>query len=201
MIHTNKDFASSVEKLVTELEQSTDAEIVVVATPRSGSYRDVAWLASSVLAFLMLLFMLFSPFRFGTYLIPIDLIVVAGVGGWLVYRSPRAMRLLTPASRRKKQVATEANNAFVEEVVHGTRARTGILVFLSDFEQAVVIVRDLGLDGKIPGAAWNDISTRAESLEDFLEILRAIGKVLASHVPAIEGDNPDEIPNAPRIRR
>jgi uncharacterized membrane protein len=36
-------------------------------------------------------------------------------------------------------------------------------------------------------------------LEDLLVLLRAVGAVLAAHLPAT-ADNPNEIPDAPRVR-
>ena len=55
------------------------------------------------------------------------------------------------------------------------------------------------LDARIPRANWNRIQWDASDLDSFIEGLRGCGEVLAAGCPALE-DNPNEIPNAPRIR-
>lgn len=206
MLHTDARFAEAVERTVTELEAHTDAEVVVVATPRSGSYRDVAVLFGCGAAWLMLLAVLFSPWHFTPAWIPLELPVVGVAAAWVAHRSPALLRLLTRRSRRHAQVLESAQAAFHQELVHGTRHRTGVLVFVSALEDRVVVMPDLGLDARVPGADWNAIrwGTGADphapgDLEHFLAGLKAVGEVLARRVPPT-ADNPDEIANAPRIR-
>jgi len=206
MLHTDTRFASSVEAAVAKIEATTDAEIVVVAAPRSGSYRDVAALFGVVIAWLVLLVVLFAPFEFRPFLIPVELPVVGALAAWVAHRSPGLMRLLSSAARRRAQVEDAAAAAFHQEVVHGTRGRTGLLVYLSALEDRVVLVPDLGLDAKVPHADWNAIHwgadkdpQRPQHLDSFLAGLRAAGQVLAARVPPT-GDNPNEISDAPRIR-
>ena len=110
------------------------------------------------------------------------------------------LRRLVPASRRHAQVEVAARSAYLEEAVHGTRRRTGILVYLSDLEREVYLLPDPALEGRIPGSAWTHLDLRPTSLDGFLATLEALGKVLAAHIPPIEGDNPNEIPDAPRVR-
>lgn len=200
MILADKRFSGAVEALVTELELATDAEVVVVAAPRSGSYRDLAWAASAGAAFLALLFILWSPFHFGSWLIPLDLLLVGGLGGWVVHRTPALLRPLASAARRERQVEVAARDAFIEEAVWGTRRRTGLLVYLSDLEQRVYLLSDPALDGRIPRAAWSGLDLHPRDLDAFLSLLRAVGRILSEHVPALSDDNPDEMPNAPRVR-
>ena len=200
MILADRQFASRVEATVCELEKASDAEIVVVAAPRSGHYRDVAWWTSLLLAFVALCFLLYSPFPFSEFLIPVDLLVVGGLGGWVVHRTPFLLRRLVPASRLHHQVETEARSAYIEEAIHGTKRHTGILVYLSELEQEVYILPDPVLDGHIPRSAWTPLHLHPRTLEDFIRVLNEIGAVLAAHAPAIEANNPDEIANAPRVR-
>ena len=199
MIVSHPDFVSHIEALVGELESSTDAEIVVVAARRSGSYRDVRLACAAGIDVAALLFLLYAPLSFHPASIPLYLLLLGLGAWWLAGRSPALTRALTRKGRREGQVIQAARAAFVEEAVHGTRGRTGVLVYLSELEQRLVLVRDLGLDGKAPGSAWNGLDLRASSLEELEGSLRAIGAVLAEHVPASE-DNPNEIPNAPRVR-
>ncbi len=199
MVHTDARFAAAIERVVSEIEASTDAEVVVVAAPWSGDYRDLAWGVAGVSAGLVLAFLIWSPIVFDAWWFPID---VAGVflvvGGGLV-RTPRPLTVLAGAARRNHQVRTAALAAFAEEKVHATAGRTGLLVYVSALEGRVELLPDEGLLGKIPGAQWNALALRASSVDELVAGLQRLGSLLAAHLPAT-GRNPDEIANAPRVR-
>ena len=200
MIHTDARFADAVEAAVTRLESKTDAEMVVVATPRSGSYRDLSLACGGALGLLLLLLAVFSPVHWDPHWLPAEVVLLLLAGSWVAERQPWLLRLVGSAARRERQVADAAAAAFHQDQVHATRGRTGLLIYLSALEQRVHVIPDHGLDARIPRADWNTISWDSTTLEGFLASLDAAGAVLAEHIPPIEGDNPDELPNAPRIR-
>jgi putative membrane protein len=193
------DFEPRIEALVGELERDTQAEIVVVAARFSGSYRDVQWAGAAVAATLSLLVSLYIPVALPTLAVPALLLLSGWLGSWLLGRSPASLRLLARPSRREAQVIEAAKATFVETAVHGTRDRGGLLVYVSELEQRAALVRDLGIDGHAPGAAWNELSLDVRDLDELEALLREVGAILAEHLPARE-DNPNEIPNAPRVR-
>jgi putative membrane protein len=206
MLHTNARFSEAVEAEVGRLEADTDAEVVVVAAPRSGSYRDLALAFGLAVAWLLLLLVLFSPFPFQPAWIPLELPALVVLATWAAHRRPGLLRLLAGPRRRKAQVDAAADATFHQEVVHGTQGRTGLLIYFSALEQRVVLRPDLGLDARVPGAEWNAIRWGSgadphtcHDLDAFLQGLRAVGQVLARHVPPT-GSNPNEISDAPRIR-
>ena len=196
------DSASSqrIEALVGELERATEAEIVVVVARRSGSYRDVPLLVGAGVALLVLLLVLHLPVTFHPLTLPVHVLLPALLAGWLAGRSDALLRAFTGAARRRTQVEEAARAAFVEEAVHGTRSRSGLLIYASEAEQRAAIVRDLGLDGRIPGAAWSGLTLELRDLAGLEALLRAVGAILAERLPA-RGENPNEIPDAPRVRR
>ena len=82
-------------RTIREIEKSTDAEIVIVVRGRSGSYRHTDYLFGAVLAFLGLLFVLFSPFDFHTYWVPFDVVALFVAGALISSRSDAIRRVLT----------------------------------------------------------------------------------------------------------
>lgn len=199
MIIDHPDFGPRIEALVGELEQHTEAEIVVVAVCRSGSYQDVRLGLACIVAMLTLLAVVFSPLDFHPLNLPLFMLLLGTLGWWSSGKLPGLLRALTSARRRDAQVLEAARACFVEEVVHGTRGRTGLLVYASELERRIEMVRDLGIDGAVPGAAWNPIALDLDGLGSLETLLRAAGAVLAEHLPA-SNENPNEIPNAPRVR-
>lgn len=207
MIRDDARFARAVEDTVREVERDTDGEIVVVMARRSGSYRDLAMAAGFAAAWLVLLFLLFSRAVFHPFWIAVELPIAAAGASWLVHRSPWLLRRLATKERRERQVFEAAHAAFHEESLHGTRGRTGLLVYLSLLEDRVVLVPDAGLEARVAGGEWNAIRwgdgpepAAPGDLEHFTRGLRAVGRILARHLPPT-GANPNEMPDAPRLRR
>lgn len=200
MLHLDPRFSSAVTDAVAALERRTDAEVVVVATGRSGSYADVPLIGALVAGFGALAFLAWAPISFAGALFPVYTAVAAGAGAFLTPRVPALVRLLAGQRRMRAQVREAAEAAFVQESVHGTRRRTGVLVYISALEQRVELLPDHGLLGRIAGAKFAALSLRANTVDDVLLGLGQLGDLLAEHVPAIEGENPNEVADAPRVR-
>jgi putative membrane protein len=205
MIRTGRDFSEAVERVVREAERGTAAELIVVVAARSGSYMDVALGVGGAVAMLTLLVALFAPAVFSPLAVAIEVPTAFAIAAWLAHRTPRLLRALVPAARLKCQVERAAAERFLAEAVHGTRRRTGLLVYLSRLEEAVALVPDLGLEGRIPSAAWSEVrwSERGEAARprtqgDVVRGIAAIGAILRARVPS-EGPDVNEAPDAPRI--
>lgn len=199
MIHTDTRFSETIEAVIGEIEASTDAEIVLVASPCSGRYDDLAWILAGVVSTGVLAFLCWSPIPFDATWFPLDVgFVTLATGLVLAWR--RALTVtLAGERRRRRQVREAALAAFAEENVHGTEARVGLLVYVSALEQRVELIPDQGLLAKIPGGEWNQLDLRARSLDELVGGLRRVGELLAERFPA-SGSNPDLIANTPRVR-
>lgn len=196
MIRNDRRFAPALEHAVGEAERGTAAELIVVVASRSGSYLDVALASGGVAALAVLIAALFVPAVFRPAAVALEVPLVFGLAAWLAHRTPPWLRLLTPAARQREQVDRAAAARFLAEAVHGTRARTGLLVYVSLLEEQVSLVPDLGLEGRVPRTAWPAIRPRTEA--DVLDGIRAIGVLLRAHVPGDAADV-NESPDAPRM--
>lgn len=201
-----QDFLEKVEASVAAVERASDAEVVVVVAPRSGSYADVDLRWAILLGLAALTVILHSEWSFHEDLVLLDVLLFGFLGALLSHRLDPMRRLLTGRRRRHAQVQAAARQAFVEEQVSATRERTGVLLYVSLLEREVEILPDHGLDGKVPRAEWNEVLhdlSGARSLQDlearFLRALQRLEERLPLHAPAT-GGNADEIPNAPRMR-
>ena len=207
MLQTDARFSAAVSAVVAEVERATSAEIVVVAAARSASYAAFSALGGAALAWLGLAFVLWSPLDFSGLWLPLELPVLGLGGAWLFHHSPALLHRLIPPALQQAAVRRAAHGAFHEESVHGTRARTGVLVYLSALEDRVCIVADGGVESRLPPGRlatvrWGAgaVPTQPGDLDHFLGGLRSLGGMLAEVLPADPDDNPDELPDAPRIR-
>lgn len=198
MLNTDTAFSDAIEAAVGTIESTTQAELVVVVSGRSGSYRDLALLFGICGAALGLVLALFTPVEFHAAWIPVDLMLLFAALSWSVRRLPWVLRHLASADRKADQVDRAANAAFHEEAVHATRDRNGVLIYLSLLEDEIRVLPDVGVAGHIPPAVLESLEWRFQDQAALLASLDALGAVLAEHLPS-DGSGENLISNAPRI--
>jgi putative membrane protein len=200
----DKAAGNAIADTVREIEEQTDAEVVVVVRGRSGSYRQADYLFGALLAFLGLLFVLFSPFDFHTYWVPFDVIALFVVGAFICSRTPFLRRLLTTRKFRANAARAGAAAMFYEAGIANTSAENGLLVYLSLLERRLEIIADRGILKAIPALKWNTTTfelkrvARSCDPDELIASLRNLGSVLAADMPAT-GENPNELVDGPRI--
>jgi putative membrane protein len=194
----------SLAQAVRDIEKDTDAEIVIVVRGRSGFYRHADYLCGAILAFLGLLFVLFSPFDFHTYWVPVDVLVLFIIGAYVSSRSSLIRRLLTRQTFRAKAARAGAAAMFYEAGIANTRAENGLLIYLSLFERQLEVIADRGILKAVPALKWNHSlfelkeAGRACDPGELIRALRELGGLLAEYLPPT-GENPNELADGPRI--
>jgi len=194
----------SLAQCVKEIESGTDAEIVIVVRARSGSYRQADYLFGALVAFTGLLCLLFLPFDFHQYWVPIDVVVLFALGAYLSSRSNAVRRLLTTGTFRAAAVRTGAAAMFYEAGIANTNAEMGVLIYLSLLERRLELIADRGVLKAVPPLEWNQRLFQLKQVgenpdvQSLLAALRDLGLLLAKHLPAT-GENPNELPDMPRF--
>ena len=189
---------------IRDIEKNTDAEMVIVVRGRSGSYRHADYLFGAFIAFLGLLFVLFSPFDFHTYWVPFDVIALFVAGAFVSSRSDLIRRMLTTEKFRANAARTGAAAMFYEAGIANTHAENGMLIYLSLLERRLEVIADRGILKAVPALKWNHsvfelkkIARKPEP-ERLIKAVRDLGNLLAEHLPAT-GENPNELADGPRI--
>jgi putative membrane protein len=189
---------------IREIEKETDAEIVIAVRGRSGNYRHADYLCGAILAMIGLVFVLFSPFEFHTYWVPVDVTILFIAGAFVSARSDFIRRLLTSKDFRAKSARTGAAAMFYEAGIANTSAENGLLIYLSLLERRLEVIADRGVLKAVPALKWNNSVFELKRIgrdpqaENLIKAVRDLGRVLAEHMPAT-GENPNELPDGPRI--
>ncbi|NUN50115.1 MAG: hypothetical protein HUU15_14910 [Candidatus Brocadiae bacterium] len=196
--------ADAVEKAVAAAEATTSAEIIVAINRRSGSYLDRNVIAATMAGLLAAGFMVVAPWwEFHPVWFLPDAVAI-GVLSFLAVLLVRPLaRAIAGRRRMEAQATLYARNAFHLLSVSGTRERTGLLVYVTLFEDRALLLADFGIEGKIPPARWLELAARAGSpsaADDpttwLCGLIASCGAMLAEKLPP--GDsNPDELPNRP----
>ena len=204
---------------VAEAERGTDGEIVTVVAGQSDAYHDVA-LHWAVLAMLLVL-TLFSvwpetlEWLYGlggdawTSAVPLrallTIALIAVALAFLLMRvllAPVPLRMaLTPASTKSRRVRRRAVELFRASAEQRTRARTGVLLYLSLAEHRAEIVADDAIHSKVAAETWGEaMAALVEAVRDgrpgdgMAAAVTRIGAVLAEHFPRSE-DDVNELPD------
>lgn len=196
-----QDFLTQISTRIEEVERKSSVELVVVLSPSSGSYRELEGQCGFALVVILLIVAIYSPWTFlPEYLL--GGVVVAYLSGYVLsVKAGWLRRLLTSVQRRRRQVESQANDAFVRKQVSHTRERTGLLLYVSEFERLVKFVPDTGIQGKVPTAIFNELESRWSQVSSLSELEKAIleglgplGDILGESLPRA-ADDQDELPN------
>ena len=188
-----------IESCIAEVEKKTSGEIVVCAVKRSGAYAWTYWtwsaiglLGGSAAAFFWEWNL--ELVRFVEY----QLFGVAA--GLLVSLLPVARRVLVSPRKRAFKVDRAAQATFLASGMAETQDRTGILIYVSEFEHRVEILADRGIHTRVESDYWERQvrriveGIRARKTAEALEaVIREVGGRLAELFPA--RDQKDELPN------
>jgi putative membrane protein len=187
---------------VKEIETRTDAELVLVIRARSDSYRHANYLFGALLAFVGLVFIIFSPYTFHPNWVLIEVVLFFVLGAFVSSRSNSLRRLLTSKKSQAHKVRTSAAAMFYEAGIANTRMETGILIYVSLLERRLELLADRGVLKAVPALQWNEElfelheAARLSNAKLLETALHNLSKLLALHLPAT-GDNPNELADAP----
>lgn len=182
-------FKAEVKRAVADVERETSGEVVVAVRPVSGNYRHVDLTVGAVAALLALLVFLYHPEPFEFTYLPVELGATFALGTLLSMSLAPVGRWFGSRRRRRDAVELAASAAFTDLGVHATRERTGLLIFVSVFEQELVVRADVDV-GQVSKSAEFE-AWQAELRQcafgggntDFASTLRKLGPILAAPLP------------------
>ncbi|HDP93737.1 MAG TPA: hypothetical protein ENN40_00020 [Candidatus Aminicenantes bacterium] len=199
-----------VEAAVRESEKKTSAEIAVAMIRESSDYARYELLAAVIFGLVYFTALaVFTPWLEAwlqtlTWSYSATILVAAsGFSTFLVIAITYFLANLAPIDRwivprriMVEQVRRRAMRHFLEAVVHRTRERNGMLIFLSRLERRIEIVTDIGISDRIPRSTWegvlNELSSglkRGDPGDALAQAVTRCGEILAVHFPP----RPDDI--------
>jgi len=112
-------------------------------------------------------------------------------------------RWLTPRALKRHRVRRRAGEQFLAKGLQATRERTGVLIYVSIDEHMAELIADEGVAAKVDGQVWEAAMARlvegfeaGRPAEGFEAAIALCVDILAEHVPARAGDNPNELPDS-----
>lgn len=186
--------------VVRSIESKSAAEVVVTVRRRSSDYFHAELAVGSLFGVVALLVYAYAPAEFDDDLAPLLIVLAYFAGAVLARALPPLKRLFTREASRRRAVSDAARAAFLDQGIDKTRARTGILVYLSLLEQRAELVCDRGVPhADIP--EWKARLGELQSLlaqgappETFAAKLDELGDLLGKALP-VGADDVNELPD------
>lgn len=190
-----------IETAVTNAEAKTSGEIVPMVVDSSYEYPRAELIGAGTLA--LAAGLIFSWAVGGEsiwWFLPAFLISFLAFQ-FLIRNSPDLKRKLISPNELDFEVREKALVSFVEQGLHETRDKTGILILISLFEHRVQVLADSGINAKVPEHTWDEIVTTiisglkaGDACNATCQAVERCGELLEEHFPK-KHDDTDELPN------
>jgi len=198
---------NSLRMQIAELERGSEAEIVTVIASESDTYRFIPLLWAALLSlcvpgvYLLGLEFSLSDWSNGdtesasnnVYVVQVLIFLLAA----LLFQFGPIQMALIPNSVKFRRAHRLALAQFIEQRVHWTDNRTGILLFVSVAEHYVEIVADKAIAEKVDNSEWQEIVNRfiAAVKQDkvangFNQAVSDCAALVATHFPMQPGNKP-----------
>lgn len=203
---------------VTRAESASDGEIVTIVADQSDTYNDVVLHWALLVTLLALAVIAAAPAFFlftldtvagrweawsASALLTILLFVLAAKFlFWRFVLGMPALRFaLAPPGTKARRVRRRALLLFRLSAENRTRARTGVLLYLSLAERRAELVADAAIDARVTSETWGKaMHALVEAVRDkrpgdgMVAAIEQIGAVLAEHFPR-SADDTNELPD------
>lgn len=188
-----------IEEAIAAAESTTSGEIVPVLVRRSSTVGHVP-VMSFLLLFLFALLVntpeLAAAQWGGSPLMWLAACwFLATAAGMALARFDVVQRLLTPKLDEMSQVDLRAQVEFYELGIENTKARTGILLFVSLMEHRAVVLADHGIAEKLEPEVWTEVvdlmvaGVKGKNLSSgMVKAVERCGELMAPHFPIQPGD-------------
>ena len=197
----SKEEQQKIEAAVKKAETKTSGEIVPMVVNSSYEYPRAELIGGGTLA--LAVGLLFSWAVGGEsiwWFLP-AFIVGFFVFQLLIRNLPDLKRKMIHPEEFDIEVREKALVSFVEQGLHETRDKTGILILISLFERRVQVLADSGINAKVPENTWDEIVSiitqglkTGTSCDAICQAVERCGELLQNQFP-IKADDTDELPN------
>lgn len=198
-----------ISKAVKEAENNTSGEIATAFIKQSDSYAIYELLSALIagIVFFNILLLFYNPIekliQFTTWdYQPFYTVAFYGFASfviigllYLLFNLPFFDKLIVPKKIMAEKVSNKALLHFIQSGVAETKDRTGILIFISYWEQRVELIADKGINEKISQDKWDRIvenlvaDIKSKDMKGgLLRAIRACGFILDEHFPIKIGD-------------
>ena len=199
MFLTNQEKQSITEAIRTA-EAQTSGEIVTVIARAADDYFYIPTLWAGLLALLTPSVLLMLPVEMDFLVIYLIQVLVFVLATMLFRWTPLKLALI-PKAVKHRRASRLAHEQFIQQGLHQTKERNGLLLFVAVAEHYVEIIADQGINDRVPDDTWDNIVSefvhqvkQRKIADGFLVAIEKSGKLLQEQFPSNPVDK-NELPN------
>lgn len=190
----------TISEAIREAESKTSGEIVTVIAGAADDYFYIPTLWAGLLALLTPGVLLMLPIEVDILVI-YTLQVLVFVFATMVFRWTPLKIALIPKAVKYRRASRLAHAQFVQQGLHNTKERNGLLLFVAIAEHYVEIIADQGINDRVPKDTWSNIVAdfvsyvkQHQIAKGFLTAIEQSGNLLQEQFP-VEPVDKNELPN------
>jgi len=190
-----------IEAAVKKAEEKTSGEIVPMVVNSSYEYPRAELIGGGTLALAVGLIVSWAVGGESIWWFLPVFIVGFFVFQLLIRNLPDLKRKLIHPEEFDIEVREKALVSFVEQGLHETRDKTGILILISLFERRVQVLADSGINAKVSESTWEEIVAiiinglkTGNTCDATCRAVERCGELLQNHFPR-KDDDTNELPN------
>ena len=199
MFLTNQE-KQTISDAIRKAESQTSGEIVTVIARSADDYFYIPTLWAGLLALLTPGVLMLSPVEIDFYVIYAIQVLVFVLATMLFRWTPLKLALI-PKAVKYRRASRLAHEQFIQQGLHQTENRNGLLLFVSVAERYVEIIADQGINDCVSSDTWQNIVNefvgqvkQGKITEGFLKAIEQSANLLQTHFPAKTEDT-NELPN------
>jgi putative membrane protein len=156
--------AAAIEARIRAVEAATGAEVVAAIVERSDGYHGLRWrafaLGAALAGLAVVIEDLARPGWISAHAALVAVVAILGAGLAFALAAtlwPGFARLFLQRLRSEPEARQRASAMFLERELFATPARNAVLLFVSRYEHAVVVLGDRAYAGRVSTAQWQGI--------------------------------------------
>jgi putative membrane protein len=207
MKRKKSELRNTLIKCVQQVEQQSNAELVIIVKKKSGDYGAYFMGTSFVIAMAVLAYMLYSNSEFTLDLILAGVVSIFIFFTFLFYFLPELIMWAVPMVLKKRNVHQMAHALFSKAKIFQTQKRTGMLILVSLIERQAVLLVDDGIENAVPHEILSNIRSSIQNIFKKRNLAKALHEavagedaeslknIMASYIPPIPNDI-NELPDS-----
>jgi uncharacterized membrane protein len=199
----SKDFKNKLIEKIGEIESVSGVEVVVVVARHSANYIYMNLAGGIGFGLLGLTYLMFTPEEFPDEYVFFGTLIFFAIG-FLLFFIPLFIRFFIPKETLKRNAEIYGRALFQKGLIYETFTRQGILLYLSNLENTVVVIEDKNVTKQFPLHELKILKERfnlifhpfsnKKTAENFLTEMNNLKEISAKFIPITE-DDINEIPD------
>jgi putative membrane protein len=197
-----KEEKDKIHQTIILQESKTDAEIVPVILHSAHHYIWANYLLGIILGIVFYLILYFSPYNHKSPLIYLMFFSLGFTLGFTLCLIPKIKKYFLLKKEIDYAISLKSNEVFLHYNLHRTKNHQGVLILISLFERKIKIMRDFGVNEKIPEIEFEKIiSSFGKNFQEngicnaLLKSIEMTGEVLAKEIPKTNQKHNNELPD------